>query len=90
MELEWDEAKRQWTLDNRGLDFADLAEIDRSSIRTFRDRRRDYGEVRFNSFAYLGSTLLSFCWTRRGRRIRVISMRKANERERKTYQAISG
>ncbi len=31
MELEWDEEKRQWTLEQRGLDFRDLARFDWSA-----------------------------------------------------------
>ena len=87
MELEWDEAKRQWTWDNREFDFADLANIDFASLVTEHDNRYHYGEARFSSFAYLGDVLINFCWTPRGHRIRVISMRKANDRERKKYEA---
>jgi uncharacterized DUF497 family protein len=87
VELEWDEAKRQWTLDNRGFDFADIARIDPASIVTRADARYDYGEQRFSSFGYLDDTLVNFVWTPRGDRIRIISMRKANDRERKKYQA---
>lgn len=87
MELEWDEVKRQWTKDNRRLDFADVDSIDPASLVTERDERYDYGEVRFSSFGYLSGTLVNFCWTPRRGRIRVISMRKANDRERKKYQA---
>ena len=53
MELEWDEDKRQRTARERHLDFADVASIDPASLVTQRDTRRDYGELRFSSFAYL-------------------------------------
>ena len=87
MELEWDEAKRRWTLEERGLDFADVARIDPLTLTTFEDTRYVYGEKRFNSFGYLDGVLCTFCWTTRPHRIRIISMRKANDRERKAYQA---
>jgi uncharacterized DUF497 family protein len=87
MELEWDEDKRRWTLENRRLDFADIALIDFASLATEQDTRHDYGEVRFSSFGYLNDRLINFCWTPRAGRIRIISMRKANDRERKTYQS---
>ena len=87
MELEWDEVKRQWTLENRQLDFADVAFIDPASLVTGQDFRHDYGEARFSSFAYLDDVLINFCWTPRGPKLRIISMRKANDRERKKYQA---
>lgn len=87
MELEWDEAKRRWTLENRNLDFADVARVDPASIVTSADTRHDYGEQRFSSFGYLDDSLVNFVWTPRGDRIRIISMRRANDRERKKYQA---
>jgi uncharacterized DUF497 family protein len=87
MELEWDEVKRQWTLDHRGLDFADVDLLDPATIVTQRDLRYDYGEPRFASFGYLDGVLINVVWTLRAHRIRIISMRKANDRERKRYQA---
>jgi uncharacterized DUF497 family protein len=87
MELEWDEGKRQWALDNRMLDFADVDRFDAQGLRTFSDLRRDYGEVRFNTYGYLDGVLCTFCWTPRNGRIRVISMRKANDREKERYLA---
>lgn len=87
MDLEWDEDKRQDALLGRGLDFADVALIDPDSIDTKPDLRRDYGEPRFISFGRLEGVLVNFIWTPRGSRIRIISMRKANDRERKKYEA---
>jgi hypothetical protein len=87
LDLEWDESKRQWTKDNRGMDFADIASVDLASVVTEQDVRHDYGEPRFSSYAYLNNILINFCWTPRGTNLRIISMRKANDRERKKYQA---
>ncbi len=87
MELEWDEAKRLTTLIERGLDFADVVRFDDTGRVTRPDLRRDYGEIRFNTYGYLDGTLCIYCWTRRDVRVRVISLRKANDRERKKYQA---
>lgn len=87
MELEWDEEKRLQVLVERGLDFADVDKFDPDSLQTSEDRRHDYGEVRFNTFGYLDGTLCTYCWTLRNGRKRIISMRKANDRERKAYEA---
>jgi len=87
VDLEWDEEKRQDALLNRGLDFADVSNIDLRSIITKPDLRYDYGEPSFSSFGLLDGSLINFVWTPRGSRIRIISMRKANDRERKSYQA---
>jgi uncharacterized protein len=87
MELEWDEAKRQDTLRERGFDFADVARFDPASVVTVSDERYDYGEKRFSSTGFLDNVLCRFCWTPRNGKLRIISMRKANDRERKIYQA---
>ena len=90
MELEWDEVKRLETLRVRGLDFADVANFDADSLETNEDRRADYGELRFNVVGFLEGVLCTYCWTPRGDKMRIISMRKINERERKGYKGASG
>jgi uncharacterized protein len=90
MELEWDEVKRLQTLKERGLDFADIPNFDVGSLETNEDRRADYGEPRFNVAGFLEGVLCTYCWTPRGDKMRIISMRKINERERKSYKAAGG
>ena len=87
MDFEWDDRKRLDTLLRRGLDFADAAALDEAGLTTRPDLRRDYGELRFNTYGYLDGVLCTYCWTPRNGRVRVISMRKANDRERRKYQA---
>ncbi|WP_111216108.1 BrnT family toxin [Rhizobium tumorigenes] len=86
MDLEWDEEKRQTNLRQRGLDFADVLDFDLETIVTYIDQRREYGETRYNSTGYLRGVLCSFCWTERGGKLRIISLRKINDRERKIYE----
>ncbi len=86
MDLEWDEEKRQRNLRERGLDFADVARFLPESVRTSSDDRHNYGERRFNSIGYLDGRLCIFCWTPRNGRVRIISLRKANAREREDYE----
>lgn len=57
MDLEWDETKRQWTIEHRNLDFADVVHFDMATAEHEMDRRRDYGEVRFVSTGYLHGRL---------------------------------
>ncbi|HET7413861.1 MAG TPA: BrnT family toxin [Pararhizobium sp.] len=90
MELEWDENKRKQTLEERGLDFADVIRFEFEQAMTLPDRRKDYGEERFNSMGYLDGVLCNVCWTTRNGRFRVISLRKCNERERTKYEKASG
>lgn len=86
MELEWDEDKRQDALQDRNLDFADVERFDADSLDTVEDMRFHYGESRYITFGYLDERLTMYCWTWRGHRMRIISMRKANDRELKSYQ----
>lgn len=86
MELSFDEAKRQATLDNRGLDFARANEIFDGAEYTWIDDRFDYGEVRYNTFGMLDRRLIALTWTIRDGMRRIISMRKANDREQAHYR----
>ena len=52
---------------------------------TVEDDRRDYGEDRFITVGFLDESMVVLVWTPRADAYRVISMRKANERERKLY-----
>ena len=79
--LEWYEPKRQRTLDERGLDFADLAHSDWGAAIDIEDARIYDGEKRRVSIGYLNSRLIVVAYTVRDGCIRIISMRKANERE---------
>jgi uncharacterized protein len=86
MELEWDETKRQDTLRERGLDFADVVRFRFELQYTVQDNRLAYGEPRFVSTGYLDERLCVLCWTLRHDKMRIISLRKANEREQKKYR----
>jgi uncharacterized protein len=88
MRLSWDEAKRQVTLKERGLDFALAAEMfdDTNYNYTIEDLRKDYGENRYISFGLMGNRLCVVVWTPREAARHIISMRKANEREQESYK----
>ena len=81
MELEWDETKRQDALAKRGLDFADVVEFGWREAVIIPYERRDYGEDREVAYGYLHGRLCVLCYTKRDTRLRVISLRKANQRE---------
>ncbi|WP_188772604.1 BrnT family toxin [Novosphingobium endophyticum] len=86
MEIEFDEAKRQLTLRMRGLDFARTNEIFDGAEFTWIDDRVEYGEVRYNTFGMLDQRLVAVTWTVRAGARRIISMRKANDREQARYR----
>lgn len=54
------------------------------------DFRKNYGEVRIFSFGFLDNIPVVVVWTYRGIKRRIISLRRANEREVKKYQARVG
>ncbi len=85
MQIEFDSAKRQETLEERGLDMADAAEVFEGSHLTVEDARFDYGEVRSITVGFLAGRMVVLAWTLRGEACRIISMRKANDREQKAY-----
>src|SRR3546814_7351887 len=90
MELSFDEAKRRLTLLNRGLDFARAGEVFDGAELTWIDDRFDYGEVRYNTFGLLDGRLVALTWTISHSTRRIISMRKANEREQTYYRRYLG
>jgi uncharacterized DUF497 family protein len=83
----WDETKRQATLRERGLDFAD-AELVFASRRyyTREDDRRDYGEVRQITVGYLFDCFVVIVWTGDEDDRRIISMRHGHAREERRYR----
>ncbi len=83
---EWDNDKSEKNLLERGLNFADAEEVFSDTCVTFEDTRFDYGEPRFITFGLLEERMVVIAHTPRGDKTRIISMRKANDREQKTYQ----
>jgi len=86
MEIEFDEEKRALTLLMRGLDFARAREIFDGTEYSWQDDRFDYGETRYNTFGSLDGRLVTLAWTVREGRRRIISMRKANDREQARFR----
>lgn len=81
MQIEYDTDKRNKTLEERGLDFARAGEVFAGVNVTAEDARFDYGEPRFTTVGVLDGRMVVMVWTPRGEARRIISMRKANERE---------
>lgn len=61
----WDEDKRQKTLAERGLDFAEADQVFDGVTVTMEDTRADYGERRFITLGYLESRAVVLVWTPR-------------------------
>ncbi len=85
MSIEFDEEKRAATLEARGLDMARAGEVFEGTTLTDEDDRRNYGEDRFITIGFLDERMVILVWTPRNDVYRIISMRKANEREKALY-----
>jgi len=83
--LEFNKVKRDKTLHERGLDFARANEIFSGFHFTGQDNRGSYEEPRFITVGYLDARLILMVCTPRGEARRIISMRKANDREKAIY-----
>jgi uncharacterized DUF497 family protein len=79
--ITFDPAKRAKTLAERGLDFADAAQVFAGLHATLPDDRRDYGEPRFITAGHVRGRLVVLVWTPRGPARRIISMRHAHADE---------
>ena len=87
-EITFDPAKRLATLEARGLDFADAADVFQDVHRDFEDLRFDYGEPRILTIGLLKERMVALVWTPRGPARHIISMRKCNDREQKKYRSL--
>lgn len=90
MQIEFDTDKRSKTLAERGLDFARAGEVFAGVTVTIEDVRQNYGEARFTTIGTLDGRSIVLVWTPRGEARRIISMRKANEREIEKYSPTLG
>lgn len=86
MRYEWDANKRIANLAKHGVDFAHAEGFDWSSATEAIDDRTDYGEERWVALGLIGNRLHVLTYTLRGENIRLISLRKANGRERESYE----
>ena len=85
MDFEWDLAKNERNLQKHGFDFADAAECFSHPLLVREDTRQDYAERRWIALGRIQDTIVNCVFTRRRTRIRMISLRRANRREREIY-----
>jgi uncharacterized DUF497 family protein len=75
VKITFDKAKREQTLRQRGLDFADAAEVFKGLHTLLADNRFDYGETRYISAGHLRGRMV------RGETRHIISMRYCHGKE---------
>jgi uncharacterized protein len=85
MIIEFDQDKRDKALAERDLDFARAGEVFAEHHFTAEDLREEYNETRYITVGKLDGRMVVMVWTPRGEARRIISMRKANEREQARY-----
>lgn len=85
MLIEFDPTKRATNLAKHHIDLAEAAEVFEGDTLTVEDDRFDYGEQRFITIGRLAGRMMVIAWTPRGAARRIISMRKANDREQAAY-----
>ena len=87
MEFEWDQEKSDACFTERGFDFAYVlrAFVDADRL-IHKDTRWDYGEDRYQLLGAIDGRVFFVAYTIRGTVLRIISARKANQREVNDYE----
>lgn len=86
MQYEWDDGKRVANLAKHGVDFLEAEQFEWSSAVEVKDDRFRYGEERWIALGLIGKRLHVLIYTRRRGIIRLISLRRANNREKEYYE----
>ena len=86
MRYEWDEGKRAANFAKHGIDFCEAEHFDWQTALEARDTRFDYGEERWIALGMLGRRLHVLIYTIRQDALRLISLRRANPREKRYYE----
>ena len=81
----FDPEKNSRNVQLRGLSFAQANDFDFETSFVEADLRKEYGEIRYVAIGFLHQRLHVLCFAEIEGGIRVISFRKANEREIKRY-----
>ena len=84
--IEFDVRKSLKNLRERGMGFERFAEMDLDAALMVDGTRRDYGERRIRVLGRINGSLYAAVITPRGEKIRVISLRRASEREERAYE----
>ena len=87
VKIEFDLAKRDKTLAERGLNFADADQVFAGEHFTDQDLRQNHPEARYITIGTLNGRIVIVVWCQRSDAHRIISMRKANERECRIFES---
>ena len=85
MQYEWDENKREANLDKHDVDFLIALDFEWQTALVYEDLRSGYDERRFWALGLIQERVHVLVFTRREQFVRIISLRKANQREMRQY-----
>ena len=90
VKYEWDETKNKKNVQKHGFDFEDAWLLFENLYLLFKDTRFDYGETRYIAVGTIIGRTVILLYIEKFKRDkvkrRIISLRKANEKERRKYQ----
>jgi hypothetical protein len=87
MKLEWDERKNRANIRKHGFDFADAEQFFAGPALFRPDIRQEYGEERWQGIGRVGGRVAVVVFVDYGsENFRILSLRKANRRERADYE----
>ena len=85
MHYEFDPVKNKINFDKHGVSLVDAEGFEWETTVVREDTRKQYAEQRFEATGLIGDRLHVMVYCLRGDVVRVISLRKANQREVKRY-----
>lgn len=89
METVFDPSKDEQNQEKHGASLSDAEFLEWDTLLATPDDRKDYGETRMIGFALMGERLYCVVYTDRGDTRRIISLRRANNREKVLYVSLS-
>lgn len=84
-EFEWDDQKNIQNQEKHGIKFEDVIEVFNYPMFTEIDDRFDYKEVRLIGIGKNMTVYFTIVYTKRGKRVRIISARRSHKKERLKY-----
>jgi uncharacterized protein len=89
VKIDFDDAKDAANREKHGISLRRAADIDWRDLKAVHDARRNYGENRYIAAAPINGRLHIVVFTIRTNALRIISLRRANRREIRFYEAQS-
>ncbi|MBF0132111.1 MAG: BrnT family toxin [Magnetococcales bacterium] len=85
MKITFDPTKDNANKEKHGVSLALATDLEWNWMMATQDTRHPYGEIRMVGYAPLGKRVFCVVFTDRGEERRIISLRKANDREVSSY-----